>query len=280
MNIIGVTGQAGSGKDEVAGRLVEKHDFKQLSLADPLKRFGLNVFGFDVIQLWGPSSARNTFDPGFNECSIRVSQVEFEPGCSISRVRRNCDPSWGDAAMRLADYGEEWVDELVPNTEERVEALRLLYWWFGSLGHHYAQLSPRIMLQSLGTEWGRQVVSDDIWIDNLLSTTEDVLAGGCYEREEGFTGEKAPPPTGIVVSDVRFDNELKAVKDAEGKIVRITRKSAERKAKKIGIAGHASEAEQAAFTDDQFDAILTNEGTLPELYAAVDVVASCFKGKK
>ena len=280
MRIIGITGQAGSGKDEIAGRLVQKHGFQQLSLADPLKRFGLNVFGFDVIQLWGPSSARNTFDPGFNECSIRASQVEFKPGCSISSVRRHCDPSWGDAAMRLADYGEEWVDELVPDTEERVEALRMLYFWFGSLGHHYAQLSPRIMLQSLGTEWGRQVVNDDIWIDNLLSTAEDALLGDVYEREIGFTGEKTLPPSGIVVSDVRFDNELTRIKDEKGKIVRVTRESADKKSRKLGIIGHASEAEQAAFTDDMFDAILTNEGTLSELKTAVDVVAAAFKGAK
>lgn len=280
MRIIGITGQAGAGKDEIAGRLVQKHDFKQLSLADPLKRFGLNVFGFDVIQLWGPSSARNTFDPGFQECGIRSSQVAFEPGCSISKVRRHCDPAWGDAAMRLADYGEEWVDELVPDPDEREEALRMLYFWFASLGHHYNQLSPRIMLQHLGTEWGRQVVNDDIWIDNLISTAEEVLAGCCYEREIGITGEHAPPPSGVVVSDVRFGNELTRIKDVKGKIVRVTRESADRKSKKLGIAGHASEAEQAAFTSDMFDAVLANEGTLSELKAAVDVVAAAFKRAK
>jgi hypothetical protein len=282
MRIIGITGQAGSGKDEAAGRLVKKHGFTQLSLADPLKRFGLNVFGFDVIQLWGPSSARNTFDPGFQECAIRSSQVNFEPGCSIGAVRRHCDPGWGDAAMRLADYGEEWVLDLLPCADraKREEALRMLYWWFGSLGHHYNQLSPRIMLQSLGTEWGRQVVSNDIWIDNLLATAEDMLLGDVYEREIGFTGEKDTPPSGIVVSDVRFGNELTRIKDEKGKIVRVTREVADKKAKKLGIVGHASEAEQAEFTADMFDAVLANEGTLSDLYNAVDVVAAAYKSVK
>lgn len=280
MRIIGITGQAGAGKDEIAGRLVQKHDFKQLSLADPLKRFGLNVFGFDVIQLWGPSSARNTFDPGFNECNIRSTQVEFKPGCSIAKVRRHCDPGWGDAAMRLAEYGEEWLHDLVEDPDKRIEAERMLYFWFGSLGHHYPQLSPRIMLQSLGTEFGRQVVGDSIWIDNLINTAEDVLAGCHYEREIGFTGEKTPPPSGVVVSDVRFGNELTRIKDVKGKIVRVTRESADKKSRKLGIADHASEAEQAAFTDDMFDAILTNEGTLSELKTAVDVVAAAFKRAK
>jgi hypothetical protein len=280
MRIVGVTGQAGAGKDEVAGRLVQKHDFKQLSLADPMKRFGLNVFGFDVIQLWGPSSARNHFDPGFNECAIRSSQVDFQPGCSISKVRKHCDPGWGDAAMRLADYGEEWLADLIEDPDERIEAERMLYWWFGSLGHHYPQLSPRIMLQSLGTEWGRHACGEDIWINNLVATTEDVLAGCTYEREIGFTGEHQPPPSGVVVQDVRFANELAHIKEVGGKVIRVTRKSSDRKSKKIGIVGHASEAEQAAFTSDMFDAILANEGTIAELHSSVDVVAAAFKGSK
>lgn len=280
MRIIGITGQAGAGKDEVAGRLVQKHDYTQLSLADPMKRFGLNVFGFDVIQLWGPSSARNTFDPGFNECNIRSSGVTFEPGCNLASVKRQCDPGWGDAAVRLADHGPEFVAGVIEDPEAREEALRMLYFWFGSLGHHYAELSPRIMLQQLGTQWGREVCGDNIWIDKLLANAERILAGESYTREEGFTGERNPPASGIVVSDVRFANELERVKAVDGKIVRITRKSADRKAKKLGFANHASESEQKTFTDDQFDAVLTNEGTLPELYAAVDVVATAFKRTK
>ena len=280
MRIIGITGQAGAGKDEIAGRLVQKHDYAQLSLADPMKRFGLNVFGFDVIQLWGPSSARNHFDPGFNACSIRVSQVTFEPGCSIGAVRRHCDPSWGDAAMRLADYGEEFVNGLIEEPAAREEALRMLYFWFGSLGHHYNQLSPRIMLQHLGTQWGREVCGENIWIDKLVDNAGRILDGEAYTREEEFTGEKCPPPTGIVVSDVRFANELESVKSVSGKLIRVTRKSSDKKAKKLGIPGHESEAEQKTFTDDQFAAVLANEGTLPELYSAVDVVAAAYKSAK
>lgn len=280
MRIIGVTGQAGSGKDEIAGRFVKKHDYVQLSLADPMKRFGLNVFGFDVIQLWGPSSARNMFDPGFNECAIRSSQVDFEPGCSIAKVKKHCDPGWGDAAARLADYGPEWLLDLIPEGESVEEPLKMLYFWFASLGHHYAQLSPRIMLQSLGTEFGRGVIGPDVWIDNLLSTADDVLAGCHYEREEGFTGEIASPPSGIVVSDVRFSNELNRIHEVGGKVVKVTRESADKKSKKLGIVGHASEAEQKEFTADMFDAVLANEGTLPELYKSVDVLAAAYKGLK
>jgi hypothetical protein len=65
-----------------------------------------------------------------------------------------------------------------------------------------------------------------------------------------------------------------------GKVIKVTRTSADRKAAKLGIAGHSSEAEQKEFTADMFDAVLANEGTLPDLYKSVDVLASAYKGLK
>jgi len=278
MHIIGITGHAGAGKDEVAGRFVNKHGYTQLSLADPLKRFGYNVFGFDPIQLWGPSSARNTFDPTFIECNIRSNGVDFSPGCKIGAVRRACDPGWADAASRLVSYGPEWVASLV-DADKQDKALEVLYFWFASLGHHYPQLSPRIMLQSLGTEWGRQEVDEDIWINELISTATKVLQGHDYSREEGISANKTMViPNGVVVSDVRFKNELDAIHTAGGKLIRVCRESADKKAKKLGIAGHASEAEQATFSDDLFDAVIQNEGTLPDLYKNLDVVELALGG--
>lgn len=276
MNIVGVSGQAGSGKDEIANHLVKDHGFKKLSLADPIKRLAMNVFNFDVIQLWGPSSARNTFDPRYSECNIRSSGIEFSPGCNMSSVKRATDPGWGEAAARLVAYGPEWVNEIVSGDKE--EALKKLYFWFSSLGHHYPQLSPRIMLQHLGTEWGRQEVDQDIWIDALIRTAERVLLGYEYDKETGFSGEKTDPPIGVVVSDVRFSNELTRIKEVKGRVIQVTRESASVKARKLGIVNHASEVEQQSFKSEFFDAVLANEGSLKDLYSAVDVVAAAHLG--
>lgn len=64
--------------------------------------------------------------------------------------------------------------------------------------------SPRYLAQTLGTEWGRQLVNDNLWV-NL--TLEAALAA------EGT----------VIITDVRFDNEAKAVRDAGGAILRIVR---------------------------------------------------------
>lgn len=276
LNIVGIAGQAGSGKDEIANHLVNHHGFKKVALADPIKRFALNVFNFDVIQLWGPSSARNTFDPRYGECNIRSSGIEFSPGSNMSSAKRATDPGWGEAAVRLSEYGPEWVKEVVSG--DREEALNKLYFWFSSLGHHYPQLSPRIMLQHLGTEWGRYEIDQDIWIDALIRTAGRVLLGYEYSKETGFSHEQTEPPVGVVVSDVRFSNELSKIKDVKGHLIQVTRESASSKASKLGITNHASEAEQKAFKKDLFDAVLTNEGSLKELYSAVDIVAAAHLG--
>jgi len=44
--IIGVAGNAGSGKDTVADHLVKHHGFVKVALADPLKRICREVFDF------------------------------------------------------------------------------------------------------------------------------------------------------------------------------------------------------------------------------------------
>lgn len=77
-------------------------------------------------------------------------------------------------------------------------------WWAERLNK--PTLTPRWVLQYWGTEVCRQGFHDDIWIasleNRLLKTKDD-----------------------IVISDVRFPNEIKAIKRAGGKVVRIVRGS-------------------------------------------------------
>lgn len=278
MNIVGVTGLSGTGKDIIAARLVEKHGYVQLSLADPLKRFGLNVFGFDVIQLWG--SAKNAPDPLYHECNIRSSGVQFSPDCKILNVKKVCDPHWAQAAIRLASFGPRWIEGLVPE-KEREQALEDLFYWFASLGHHYPEISPRIMLQHLGTEWGRQMVSEDIWVNKMVDTADHMFRGFSYERETGLSPRKNKgPATGVVVSDIRFENEIVLLRKLGGTLVKVTRDASDRTAGKVGIHKHSSEVEQQGFADAVFDCILQNNGTIGELNKAVDIAAVTFKSCK
>lgn len=61
--------------------------------------------------------------------------------------------------------------------------------------------SPRELMQTLGTEWGRELVHPDLWVKCALAD---------YERVPRYR---------YVFSDVRFPNEAQAIRDRGGHIL-------------------------------------------------------------
>lgn len=98
-------------------------------------------------------------------------------------------------------------------------------------------LTPRRALQTLGTEWGR-AMHPDLWIEQVLKLTR-----GSRDR--------------FVIPDVRFQNEIDAINNEGGKVVRIIR------AGQTKAMAHVSEAGQAELVG--FEASLLNDSTLEVL---------------
>ncbi len=100
--------------------------------------------------------------------------------------------------------------------------------------------TPRYAMQTLGTEWGRNTIGKNIWIDILF-----------YTLEHGRSGDV------IIIDDVRFPNEILAIKNKGGVIWRIDRPGLE-----TPQGNHESE-----FYADKFktDIILVNDTGLNEL---------------
>jgi hypothetical protein len=130
-------------------------------------------------------------------------------------------------------------------------------WWAERL--NMPTLTPRWILQYWGTEVCRAGFHDDIWIAALQSR---------LARRSDHT----------VISDVRFPNEIKAIKEQGGKIVWIQRGElpswhilaakanagdlyAQTKLKELGV--HASET---SWVGTNFDSILDNNGSIEGLY--------------
>jgi len=110
--------------------------------------------------------------------------------------------------------------------------------------------TARHMLQTLGTEYGRNCIHPHIWTM-------------CAEsRIRQFLGEGIP----VVVDDCRFPNEAALIRRLGGELWRIERPSTERG------TSHASEGS----LDDYplFDRRLTNDGTLLQLYSRVQSVVT------
>lgn len=89
--IVGITGLCydkynqncimGAGKDEVSQYLKSK-GFTSIALADPIKRFAMNTWGFSKEQLWGASNLRNLVDKRYN---LSVRDVLQQIGTDIAR---------------------------------------------------------------------------------------------------------------------------------------------------------------------------------------------------
>lgn len=78
--------------------------------------------------------------------------------------------------------------------------------------------TPRHAMQTLGTEWGRNLIAPDIWVAAWRHAVHGVLASGGR----------------VVVDDCRFRNELGAAMEMGGVAVRLVRDGA-------GTVAHASE---------------------------------------
>lgn len=106
--------------------------------------------------------------------------------------------------------------------------------------------SYRVMMQTLGTEWGREMMNPQVWV-NLVARRWKEVEAGCHLVQQGrdHTGYKGYIAEGMVLSDVRFDSEAEWIKLNGGVILEIVRpepKSLVDKVKSVvGIAGHQSE---------------------------------------
>jgi hypothetical protein len=139
-------------------------------------------------------------------------------------------------------------------------------WWATRLG--IPELTPRWVLQRWGTEVCRKGFHDDIWIasvENKMRKTAD----------------------NIVISDVRFPNEIKAIHSAGGIVVRVKRGDDPEwydaavsansgpdgnptwslsKAKLAQLKIHASET---AWVGGNIDHIVNNNTTIDDLFAQI-----------
>lgn len=103
--------------------------------------------------------------------------------------------------------------------------------------------SPRYAMQTIGTEWGRDMIASDLWI-----------------RAFNAALTKVPEGMPVVVDDCRFPNEADAIVAAGGVLVRVVRPGAG-----AGAAGHSSEGQQLPSVGE-----IQNDVSLPTFLWQVD----------
>jgi hypothetical protein len=103
----------------------------------------------------------------------------------------------------------------------------------------------RRLLQVMGTEVGRDLIYEAIWIDGLRNK----IRNGDY-----------------VITDVRFDNEAEMIRsNREGFLVKIVRD---------GVGPVNSHKSDSGLPDHLFDLIIDNDGSLEEFLESVEKIIS------
>lgn len=112
--------------------------------------------------------------------------------------------------------------------------------------------SPRRMAQTLGTEWGRELICQNIWLLYAEQVINEALAEKLLFQHRY---------AGVVVSDIRFENEAAWLRSQGGALWHIRRDDIQ------AVEAHSSE-DGVAFM--QTDETIYNYGTIEYLYDCID----------
>lgn len=213
INLIGISGRAGSGKDLIASIIqyliwknkVEKGEYTNLHYN--FEDFTNSRFGGNTLSNW--------------------------------EIKKFADKLKDIVCLLTGCTRTDLEDREFKNNHK----FRFENKWYGSV---------REFLQYFGTDLIRKNLGDDIWIN---ATFSDYKPPKLSEYN----------PSQWLISDVRFPNELKAIKDRGGICIRVERHNHPNDTN----PNTEHESESALDNSDDFDYIVINDGTIDELIEKV-----------
>ena len=235
--LIGISGHIGSGKDTV-GAIIKY-------LTDPLAEN-------KTFQEW--------YDDGFSASEWQIKKfagklkamVCLLIGCTLEQLEDN--------DFKNTPLGNDWLNIfyekdgrkfLVEDSHLDISQDEKLY--------KKEMLTPRIILQRLGTEAGREIIHPFIWCNALFADYVPIIyRTEMPQRTSGFFDNYVYPKW--IITDMRFPNEKTAIEKRGGITIRISRKG-------NPVGNHASET---ALDDNQkWDYGILNDGSIEDLIEQV-----------
>lgn len=101
-------------------------------------------------------------------------------------------------------------------------------------------VSVRYLMQTLGTEWGRQGIDENVWVRLMMTQIERTFTQTSYAY--------------VIIDDMRFPNEYEMLKELGCRFWKIERPRG-------GVSGY-THASEGALNDFRFDEVIVNDGTL------------------
>lgn len=176
-----------------------------------------------------------------------------------------------DAVSVIFNWDRQMLEGATPDSRAWREQIDPF--WSKELGK---EITPRLVLQWMGTEAGRQVFGDALWTSALI--------------------HRIDPTLNYVVTDVRFANEVDTIKNAGGAVIRVMRGdepewlSDAKRVKKyhpfdysknyldeyITTAPHIHRSEWD-WVNSSLDYTISNNGTLEDLQQQVNMMYTLMK---
>ena len=278
-NLIGISGKIGSGKDTVGKilQILSYFEKANITFSKELVLDFLKDFNLDLNQ--SPYQIKKYADKLKEIVCLLI-------GCTRADLESH--------EFKEKELGEEWVAYKVFtqkyhyneyelfNNRESAESFAFQHYGSDIKGRVITiKLTPRLLLQLLGTDCGRDIIHPNIWINALFA---DYTKHQRYERGTetvGLTDGKTVVYYEIpnveydypnwIITDVRFPNEAQAIKDRGGIVIRVNREESVlykgvKHVKGLKSINHPSET---SLDNYDFDHVIDNNGTIDELIGKV-----------
>jgi len=272
--LIGINGKIGSGKDTVGSIIQGLIVAKEHNILNP---------NFEWIEKFHINSSFK-----IKKFADKLKEmVCLMIGCTIEQLE--------DRDFKEKELGEEWWyytdtlfynedKKLIPYTDAPLYIKNSTKWYI-------IKLTPRLLLQLMGTECGRNIIHPNIWINALFADYK------VFHEPSMYPNAKEPKVPNWIITDMRFPNEKKAIEDKDGITIRINRTFIPKTIKVPSYAGQAPKnfkevpfdknnplhlkwniktfdekehhPSETALDNAEFDYVINNNGTIEELLKKV-----------
>lgn len=283
--LIGLNGRMQSGKDTV-GRYLQyllSEDSKRMSYSSwqlqidrwynhndwQIKKFADKLK--DIVCILIGCTRADLEDNDFKNKELGEEWTRYylmnSYGSSMSIEVPNIEGDYGKEDFFTTDIKgskEEWKEYLEKIKNDPIKMM-------GGQFIRSNKLTPRKLLQLLGTEAGRQIIHPNIWCNALMKD---------YRDKVDFD-KSLPPNKNWIITDCRFPNEAKAIEDRGGVMIRVIRSCSIcglYKGHKMSCPNNKLEHESETALDNyEFPFTILNNGTLQDLYKSVDSIIHLIK---
>lgn len=254
MSIIGINGKIGSGKD-LTGKIIQALTNKPNCFS------GMEVITEQDIdyKVWD--------NPKFKTMKFAATVkniVCLMIGCTMEQLE--------DQEFKNTELEEEWW-YWINSFGKRVNYLDDINYGINSPSRKLIKLTPRLMLQLVGTETGRLIIHPNVWVISLMSQYKGIHYGENLDpfasNEENMKKVTSIKYPDWVITDLRFPNEMEAIKKVNGITIKVNRQH------KYGDLYHIPETvdklfngqhiSETALDNAKFDYEIDNDGTIKNL---------------